>query len=131
MTKKSIYLSSIIKRLARENSQHCESATFISPYLTSKTAEEIITRFEPESSDIYTVFTLENFASGASSINTVSKLMSSGHRVFHIPELHAKMVIAKNFATIGSQNLTRGGSKNKEASYVTLIVKIFRRLKKV
>jgi phosphatidylserine/phosphatidylglycerophosphate/cardiolipin synthase-like enzyme len=47
-------------------------------------------------------------------------LHERGCKLYHLPRLHAKIIISPGrFATIGSQNLTRNGVKNKEASVIT------------
>lgn len=45
--------------------------------------------------------------------------MDEGHALFHVDQLHAKLIIVSGqFASVGSQNLTNGGTRNKEASVV-------------
>jgi PLD-like domain len=89
-----------------------------SPYLTSPTAETVLLAAETKARcRLYTLFDAEVFASGASSIGTVRRLQRAGLRLYAIPDLHAKIVIVPpHFASIGSQNLTRGGTKRREAS---------------
>lgn len=66
---------------------------------------------------IYTNFCLASFANGASDISTLEKLLLNGHDIYHIPSLHAKLVIIpQKYASIGSQNITRKGKENKEAN---------------
>jgi hypothetical protein len=88
-----------------------------SPYLTSKTADSVLSQLGNGVCEIYTRFEMDVFASGASSLLTLRKLLEQGHELFHLPELHAKiMLIPGEFATIGSQNLTSRGTRNKEAT---------------
>ncbi len=88
--------------------------------MTPKTAESILSNSNISECEIYTVFSFHNFVSGASSLKTLKKLYQQGCRLYHLPRLHAKMVIAPGkFATIGSQNLTRNGVNNKESSMIT------------
>lgn len=92
-------------------------------YITSSTAETVLSSVKPSICEIYTVFSLENFANRSSSLRTIAKLHSSRFRLFHLPQLHAKVVIVSGaFASVGSQNLTAQGTRNREAT-VTLIDK--------
>lgn len=92
----------------------------LSPYLTSKTAEGILRDSQFAECEIYTIFSVHNFISGASSLKTLKCLHEMGCQLYHLPRLHAKIIISPGrFATIGSQNLTRNGVKNKEASVIT------------
>jgi hypothetical protein len=89
-----------------------------SPYLTSSTAETVLG--EVGWCEIHLLFKAELFASGASSLLTLKKLSAARHGLFHVPDLHAKVVIDEdNFVSIGSQNLTWGGTRNREIT-VTL-----------
>lgn len=46
--------------------------------------------------------------------------ISQNARVFHLPGLHAKILLIDNkFVSIGSQNFTYGGQKNKEVSFIS------------
>ena len=91
-----------------------DGVVIVSPYLTSSTAESVVSAASVTSAEVYTVFETELFVNGGSSISTVKKLVLAGYRLFHVSGLHAKMVIAGSFASIGSQNLTRGGTTNRE-----------------
>ncbi|ETF05944.1 phosphatidylserine/phosphatidylglycerophosphate/cardiolipin synthase family protein [Pseudomonas indoloxydans] len=87
----------------------------LSPYLTGPLAEEILST--SERSRVYTRFDAELFASRASSLAVLQQLIEAGHQLFHLDALHAKVVIApKEFATVGSQNVTSNGQKNLELS---------------
>ena len=91
----------------------------LSPYLTSETAEAILRGSKFAECEIYTIFSVQNFVSGASSLKTLKCLYERGCKLYHLPRLHAKIVMSPGrFATIGSQNLTRNGVKNKEASVI-------------
>jgi hypothetical protein len=92
----------------------------LSPYLTSKTAEGILRESQVANCEVYTIFSVHNFISGGSSLKTLKKLYERECQLYHLPRLHAKIIISPGrFATIGSQNLTRNGVKNKEASVIT------------
>ncbi len=88
----------------------------VSPYLTSATADSVIAAADAASAEVYTRFETELFVNGGSSIATIKRLLLAGYRLFHVSGLHAKMVLAGSFASIGSQNLTRGGTTNRELS---------------
>lgn len=87
----------------------------LSPYITSNTAESVLSA--GIMCAVHTVFEVELFASGASSLKTLRALAANGHALFHIPLLHAKVVLDPNsFVSVGSQNLTQAGTKKKEIS---------------
>lgn len=84
-----------------------------SPFITSNTAEEVLAA--ATKAQIHTRFDVKSFASGASSLATLKALSDAGHQIFHVDNLHAKIVLSKGkFVSIGSQNLTKGGTKNRE-----------------
>lgn len=84
-----------------------------SPFITSNTAEIVLR--SPAKAEIHTRFDVHNFASGASSLDTLRALDDAGHQIFHIEGLHAKIVLSKGvFVSVGSQNLTKRGTKNLE-----------------
>ena len=112
-----VYLRSIDRRWKKELETANGKVTILSPYLTSSTGEAIITKVPSANCEVYTLFSVENFASRASSIKTLRKLFDSGYALFHLPRLHAKVVLVSDrLATIGSQNLTANGIRNREAS---------------
>lgn len=85
----------------------------LSPYLTGPLAEQILRA--AGRSKVYTRFEVELFASRASSLVVLERLLEAGHELYHLDALHAKVVIeADKFATIGSQNVTSGGLNNLE-----------------
>ncbi len=111
-----VYVRSNIRRSILEVTNSPNRAIFLSPYLTSNTAENVISRAEPNDAEIYTTFLAENFAAGASSIRTLRSLLEEGYDIYHLPNLHAKVVLTEEYASIGSQNLTTGGTRNREIS---------------
>jgi len=73
-----------------------------------------------EQTEVYTAFSVELFASGASSIRTLRRLIELGYKLFEIPRLHAKLVLVSGqFVSIGSQNLTANGIRNREATGIS------------
>jgi hypothetical protein len=90
-----------------------------SPCLTSTTAEAVLDVLRGKSCEIYTRFRTEDFASGASSIRTLARLHAAGFSLFEIPSQHAKIILVPGvFVSMGSQNLTRQGTLNREATVV-------------
>lgn len=87
-----------------------------SPYVTRG---RLFKLSDPGNAQLYTDFSALNFASGASSLPVLKKLLNAGVEVFHVDALHAKVVLidSKSFS-IGSQNLTFKGRRNREASFV-------------
>lgn len=113
------YLKSIDRRWKKESANSVESVLFLSPYVTSNTAALVLKNADPKISQLHTVFSFYNFASGASSVATLRRLKEKGCKIFHLEGLHAKISINdKSFASIGSQNLTLRGTKNKEGTVV-------------
>ncbi|WP_431023941.1 phospholipase D-like domain-containing protein [Halomonas sp. H5] len=113
------YLKSIDRRWKKEASNSVESVLFLSPYVTLNTAALVLKNAHPKISQLHTVFSFYNFASGASSVATLRRLKEQGCKIFHLEGLHAKISINdKSFASIGSQNLTLRGTKNKEGTVV-------------
>ena len=112
-----IYLRNIARRWKTEIVGAPRAKYVFSPYITSGTAESVLANVTGEPCEIYTLFSAELFVSKASSLRTIKKLASYGHKLFHLPNLHAKIILVPDvFASIGSQNLTLNGTRNKEAS---------------
>lgn len=71
----------------------------------------------------------ELFASGSSSLEALLQSVRAGHRVFHVDDLHAKLVLTRGTACVGSQNLTARGQRNREASVLFQDVHALRALR--
>ena len=98
---------------------NAERVLLLSPYLTSRTAEAVLLTTLGKRCEVYTRFRTEDFATGASSIRTLGRLQEHGCTLYELPSLHAKVFLVPGlFASIGSQNLTRQGTLNKEATTV-------------
>ena len=92
-----------------------KSIVLLSPYLTGPLANEILSA--ATEGRVYTLFDIELFASRASSLSVLKQLIEAGHLLFHLDDLHAKIVIDPNaFVTFGSQNVTSRGARNLELS---------------
>lgn len=114
------YLRSVHKRWQHALATSRERVVVCSPYLTPKTALTVIEAAPPERCAIYTRFSVEDFASGASSLQVLDALLKNGYAAFEVAGLHAKILLASgHFASIGSQNLTARGVRNREATYCT------------
>jgi hypothetical protein len=105
-----LYLKSRIgSRLEREI-QSGNRSLFFSPYVTGSCADRVLLVAGGGDVELYTVFTAEDFACGASSLRCLQRLIEGGVKVYHLPDLHAKMLLVPGqVVTIGSQNLTNGG----------------------
>ena len=88
-----------------------------SPYVTD---HRLFNSIDQASARLYMDFTALHFISGASSLPVLMKLLSAGVKVFHVPNIHAKVVMINGqYFSIGSQNLTlRGQRTNVEASFI-------------
>jgi hypothetical protein len=86
-----------------------------SPYITGKQTLRLAQG--NDQAEVYTLFEAELFASGASTLAEVKALVAAGIEVYQLPDLHAKVVwIPGCFLSVGSQNLTTRGTRNKEAT---------------
>lgn len=87
-----------------------------SPYLTSTT----VLRHVASPLSVYTEFSVELFASGASSFRVLREITEwEDTEVFWLPNLHAKiMIVDEDMLTIGSQNMTTRGERNLEATAI-------------
>ena len=89
----------------------------LSPHMSPVGPPGVLLAAAPSKVVLYTLFQAENFATGASSIGCLQRLTSGGVTAYHLPGLHAKMLlIPGRLLTVGSQNLTSRGTQNLEAS---------------
>jgi hypothetical protein len=66
---------------------------------------------------LYTVISARNYAMGLSKLTCLRRLFDAKVQICHIDGLHAKILLLPNeLVTIGSQNMTSGGTANREAS---------------
>ncbi|MFT6901804.1 MAG: hypothetical protein ACJAXS_002003 [Colwellia sp.] len=89
--------------------------TILSPYLT-KLILGVIDTNKNNIDAIYTKFDIRDLCFCASDIMVLDKLLKMGINLYYNNKLHAKVVITKDIATIGSQNITSGSIKNFEIS---------------
>ena len=122
--KKEIYLRNVARRWKSELSTK-KKVYILSPYMTSKTAETVAE--DTQDCEIYTTFNIENFIFGTSSFTTLKNLIKKGFKIYDVPLLHAKIILVTDtFVSIGSQNLTNQGTKNKEATFTSTSLEIVR-----
>lgn len=123
MTPPECYLTSVDRLWKKELTQAAAKAVKViicSPYLTSQTADTIISCVPAEHCEIYTRFSVEDFAAGSSSLRTLKNLLKKGYKFFSIDRLHAKIIIVSGyFISVGSQNLTAQGTRNREATAIS------------
>lgn len=87
-----------------------------SPYLTSTS----VLRQVAAPLALYTEFSLELFASGASTFRVLKEVFAwPNAEVFWLPNLHAKIIVVDDgMLTVGSQNMTARGERNLEATTI-------------
>jgi hypothetical protein len=113
-----VYLKNVARRWRRQI-RIAKRVLLFSPYLTSKIAEAVVETVPSDGCEVYTMFSAANFASGASVLQTLRNLKAKGCSLYDLPKLHAKLILVPGtFASIGSQNVTSGGTQNKEATAV-------------
>lgn len=95
-----------------------KQVVFASPYLTSPAAENTIGEADPASSIVLTSFAAEIFANKASSLGTLRALLERGFDLRYLDGLHAKVIATQDTCFVGSQNLTIGGMRNREATAI-------------
>lgn len=88
-----------------------------SPYVTDT---RLFSESVAESRKLYTDFNAMSFISGASSLTKLASLLKSKVSLYHIPDLHAKVVLIDDLHfALGSQNLTYKGRRNVEANVIS------------
>lgn len=111
----------IVRRWKSEANNSTDLVAVFSPYLTSKTADTVLLAVSRRSRcEVHTIFEPEVFVTGASSIRTLKRLAVAGIPLFSLTDLHAKVIVVPGqFASIGSQNITAGGTTRLEANVAT------------
>lgn len=111
-----LFLKNVVRRWTREIRDSAR-LIILSPYITSSTADTVTAQATPNTTEIYTLFSAELFLNQSSSVNTLRKLKTRGFNLFALENLHAKIVLVPDqFVSIGSQNLTLRGTKNREGT---------------
>ncbi|WP_042148347.1 MULTISPECIES: phospholipase D-like domain-containing protein [unclassified Pseudoalteromonas] len=123
-----IYLKNISRRWKKE-CEHAEKVIVLSPYINSPTANSVLSNAESNYYEIYTLFEPELFINKSSSLETLIKLAKCGCNIYHLDNLHSKIVLIPNqFASIGSQNLTSRVTKNLESSVAIKDIKMITKI---
>jgi len=112
-----IALSNNLKSHWKNTIENESSVLIFSPYLTDLLLE-VCDGNESNIKAIYTKFSLNDFVTGASSIGVIRSLINLGIDLYYCNDLHAKVVLAEESVTIGSQNCTNGSEKNFELSVI-------------
>jgi len=113
------YLKSITRRWVSEIERAQERVLLFFPFLSPKTVKKVLGGKRPPCCEVYTLFRAEHFANGASSLDALKILLGMGVRLYSIdrPMLHAKVLLVPGkFVSVGSQNLTQQGRRNREAT---------------
>nr|NLU59021.1 phosphatidylserine/phosphatidylglycerophosphate/cardiolipin synthase family protein [Pseudomonas sp. BIGb0427] len=111
------FTSNIVPLIKEQLQNDKVDLKIFSPYLTGSAALEIAQL--GKSAKVYTLVNVQVLASGASSYSAIKALLKKKKiPVYYLPNLHAKMVVAKDrFVTLGSQNFTeRGATANFETN---------------
>ena len=92
-----------------------QRVVLMSPYITYP---DVLKAFPSSSCEVYTIFSAEYFINRSSSAKALKKIHELGCKLYCLPNLHAKILtIPGQFASVGSQNLTRRSTtKNLEIS---------------
>src|SRR5258708_2141043 len=115
MTDPKLYLRIRPTRRWRQVIRAAGDLVAFSPYITQSEVTDALAA-KGERCSLYTVASVENLASGASSLSCLRALVSAGVRVYHLLGLHAKMLLVPGrVVTVGSQNFTAAGDRNLEA----------------
>src|SRR4051812_13245945 len=92
------------------------SVIAVSPFITS-TGFTAALEEKGAACELYTVISAENYASGASQLSCLERLVAAKVRVYHLEDLHAKLLLVPGkLVTVGSQNMTDKGARNLEAT---------------
>lgn len=116
--KDKIYFRNVANRWRKEAEKSQKELIILSPYVTAPTAISVLERaHNAYLCELYTQFSLMNFVNGGSSLSALKLLLVAGVRLYHLPDIHAKVVLVDDrFASIGSQNLTARGTRQLEAT---------------
>jgi hypothetical protein len=108
-----------VARRWRRAIEAADRVIIFSPFITLGAVSFVFGEKLPRQCDVYTVFRAEYFACGSSSLDALRHLLKMGARLYQVRLLHAKVLIVPGqFASVGSQNLTGQGRRNREATVV-------------
>jgi len=115
-------ISSKWLKLAKEAESGQEIFIF-SPYITGNLITKICKAASNNSVFVITSLKPDSYLGGSLDADILADLLTKGVKVFHLPKLHAKLMLVGSNLTIGSQNFTNGGKSNQEASIICDISK--------
>ena len=115
-------ISSNWLKLAKEANLGQEIFIF-SPYITGNLITKICKAASNNSVFVITSLRPDAYLGGSLDTDVLADLLTKDVKVFHLPKLHAKLMLVGSNLTIGSQNFTNGGKSNQEASIVCDISK--------
>ena len=94
-----------------------------SPYITGNLIPEIAKSAPSNPLFIITCLSADAYLGGALDTDVLTSLMEKGTKIFHLPRLHAKLMLIGSNLSVGSQNFTDGGKNNIEASHISKLSK--------
>lgn len=95
----------------------------LSPFITGDTILEVFKTCRTTKRYLITSLSPDAYLGGALDIEILRLLIKEQVKVFHLKNLHAKVLFAGRHITVGSQNFTDGGKLNVEASIALEITK--------
>jgi hypothetical protein len=98
------------------------SITIISPYVDATVVDLLLSEGVDDSvqKQVYTRVDSDTIFDKPYQVKALIHCVEKGIEIFHISELHAKvLVIDEKYISLGSQNFTRRGRKNKETSILS------------
>ena len=98
------------------NSLPEEDLFIFSPYATGSVIEKVFETSKSENKFFITSVTADAYLSQSLDFELLLNLIKSGIKVFHLPNLHAKVLVSGKNLIVGSQNFTSKGEVNVEAS---------------
>ncbi|MDB0065381.1 hypothetical protein N9E93_03840 [Oceanospirillaceae bacterium] len=94
-----------------------------SPFITGNLIVDISKVTSDKSLFVITSLSPSAYLGGSLDVDILTNLLSKGIPVFHLTNLHAKLMLVGSNLTVGSQNFTEGGKHNVESSIVCDISK--------
>ena len=95
----------------------------LSPFITGNTILQVFKSCPSNKRYLITTLSPDAYLGGALDITILRQLIKEHVKVFHLKNLHAKVLLTGKNVTIGSQNFTDGGRLNVEASIALEITK--------
>ena len=94
-----------------------------SPFITGESVKDVLSEKGDKTLLIFTSLKMSSVLSGSLELKILKDLMEEGASIWHHPSLHAKIIYSSQHGVIGSQNFTRGGKQNLEASVKIIMSK--------